>query len=257
MTTVLVVGGTGTAGSAAVSELASRGHTVRVLSRHAPTDLPGGATHTPGDLLTGAGVPEALTGVDVVVSAANGQTRATRPVFTDGARTLTAAARDAGVRRLVLLSIVGVDRVKFAYYEALVEQERIFTQSGLDTTVVRCTQFHSLVRSLFAATARVGVLPAVRGARFQSIAPADVGRALTEAALAPTPVARIEIGGPEPESMRDLAHTWKRVTASRAVVVGLPVPGAVGRFLREGRNLTPENRYGTTTFEEWLASNGS
>ncbi|EME18446.1 SDR family oxidoreductase [Rhodococcus triatomae] len=253
MSTVLVVGGTGTAGSAAVSELAARGHTVRVLSRHAPVDLPAGVTHTPGDLTTGTGVSEALTGVDVVVSAVNGQTRATRPVFTEGARTLTAAAREAGVRRLVLLSIVGVDEVTFGYYQALVEQERIFAACGVDTTVVRCTQFHSLVRSVFATTARFGVLPAVRGARFQSIAPAEVGRALADAASARSPGARIEIGGPEPESMRDLANTWKRVTGSRAVVVPLPVPGAAGRFLREGRNLTPENRYGTVTFEEWLA----
>ncbi|WP_137873966.1 NAD(P)H-binding protein [Rhodococcus sp. Q] len=255
MTTVLVVGGTGTAGSAAAAELASRGAAVRVLSRHAPATLPSGAVHYPGDLLTGAGLAEALAGVDVVVSAANGQTKATRPVFTDGARTLTAAARDARVRRLVLLSIVGVDRVKFAYYGALVEQERIFTTSGVDTAIVRCTQFHSLVRSVFAGAARIGILPAVRGARFQSIAPVDVGRALADTALAESPADRIEIGGPELLSMRDLAYTWKRVTGSRAVVVGLPVPGEPGRFLREGRNLTPENRFVTVTFAEWLTEN--
>ncbi|MGW5075500.1 SDR family oxidoreductase [Rhodococcus sp. NPDC004095] len=255
MSTVLVAGGTGTAGSAAVAELAARGHAVRVLSRHAPADLPAGARHTPGDLMTGAGLAEALTGVDVLVSAVDGRTKATRPVFTDGARTLIAAARDAGVRRVVLLSIVGVDRLSFSYYEALAEQERIHAASGLDTTIVRCTQFHTLLRAVFATTARFGVLPAVRGARFQPIAPAEVGRALADAALAETPADRVEAGGPEVASMRELARTWKRVTGSRAVVLQLPIPGAPGRFLREGRNLTPENRYGTITFERWLAEN--
>lgn len=257
MSTVLVVGGTGTAGSATVAELAARGHTVRVFSRHAPDRLPSGAVHTPGDLTTGTGLTEALTGADAVVSAVNGLTRKTRSIFTDGARTLVAAARDAGVRRTVLLSIVGVDRLSYGYYEALTEQERIHETSGSGTVIVRCTQFHTLLDSLFATTARLRVLPAVRGARFQPIDPADVGRVLADAALAESPGARVEAGGPEVLSMRESALIWKRVTGSRAVVFEIPVPGSVGRFLRAGENLTPGNPYGTKTFEQWLMRNRS
>lgn len=252
MTTVLVAGGTGTAGGAAVAELAGRGHTVRVLTRRVPPELPSCAVHTPGDLMTGAGLADALAGVDVVVSAVDGRTKATRPVFTDGARNLVAAAGTAGVRRAVLLSIVGVDRLSFSYYAAIAEQERIWAASDVDTTIVRSTQFHTLLSAVFAGAARFGVLPAVRGARFQPIAPADVGRALADAALADATAGRVEVGGPEVASMRDLARAWKRVTGSRALVLGLPIPGPPGRFLREGRNLTPENRYGTVTFEHWL-----
>lgn len=252
MSTVLVAGGTGTAGSAAVAELAARGHSVRVLSRHPPAILPAGAVHTPCDLTTGSGLAAALAGVDAVVSAVDGRTRATRTVFTAGARALVAAAGDAGVRRMVLLSIVGVDRLGFSYYAALAEQERIHAESGLDTTIVRCTQFHTLLDAVFAGAARFGVLPAVRGARFQPIAPAEAGRALADAALAASPPDRIDVGGPEVASMRDLARTWKRATGSRAVVVGVPIPGGPGRFLREGRNLTPDNRYGAVTFARWL-----
>jgi len=254
VSTVLVVGGTGTAGSATVGELVSRGHTVRVLSRHAPVRPPDGAVHTPGDLTTGTGLAEALVCVDVVVSAVDGRTKSTRRIFTDGARALGTAARDAGVRRTVLLSIVGVDHVQFSYYAALTEQERIHASFGPGTVIVRSTQFHNLIDSLFTATARVGMLPVARGARFQPIAPADVGRALADAALDPAPGDRIEVGGPDIVPMRELAQIWKRVTGSRALVVELPVPGSVGRFLREGRNLTPDNRYGTMPFEQWLTA---
>lgn len=252
MSTVVVAGGTGTAGSAAVADLAARGHAVRVLSRRAPTHLPDGAVHARGDVMTGAGLADALAGADVLISAVDGRTRATRPVFTDGARNLVAAARDAGVGRTVLLSIVGVDGLSFAYYRALTEQEGIHLASGLEVSVVRATQFHPLLASVFAATARVGVLPAVRGARFQPIAPRDVGRALADTALAEEAPQRVEVGGPEVLTMDELARTWKRVTGSRTLVVGVPVPGTAGRFLREGRNLTPENRYGTVGFEQWL-----
>jgi hypothetical protein len=37
--------------------------------------------------------------------------------------------------------------------------------------------------------------------------------------------------------------------------VKLPLPGAMGKFLRAGLNLAPEERYGTETFERWLAKN--
>ncbi len=252
MSTVLVAGGTGTAGSAVVAELSARGHAVRVLTRRVPAGLPPGAVHTPGDLMTGAGLTDAVAGVDVVVSAVNGQSTATRPVFTTGARTLAAAAQAAGVRRAVVLSIVGVDRLAFSYYEAIAEQERIWAASGVDTRIVRSTQFHPLLRSLFATGARLGVLPAARGARFQPIAPTEVGRALADSALADAAPGLVEIGGPEVVSMRDLAADYKRVTGSRAVVLGLPVPGAPGRFLQEGGNLTPGNRYGAVTFGRWL-----
>ncbi|MFC9787849.1 SDR family oxidoreductase [Rhodococcus sp. NPDC127528] len=257
MSTVLVAGGTGTAGSAAAAELHARGHRVRVLSRRAPSAVVAGIEHAPGDLLTGEGLTAALDGVDVLVSAVNGQTRKTRAVFTDGARNLTRAAGGAGVRRAVLLSIVGVDRVRFSYYAAIAEQERIYAASGLETTIVRATQFHSLLRSVFAATARVGVLPAVRGARFQPIAPTDVGRALADAALADAAGDRLEVGGPEVATMHELAETWKQSTGSRSLVLGVPLPGPPGRFLRAGLNLAPDNRCGTVTFEQWLAENRS
>ncbi|MGW6377994.1 SDR family oxidoreductase [Rhodococcus sp. NPDC055112] len=253
MSTVLIAGGTGTAGAAAVAELRARGHRVLTLSRHSPEGP--AADHVTADLLTGEGLAAALDGVDTVISAVNGQTRQTRPVFTTGATNLVRAAEAAGVRRAVLLSIVGVDQLRFSYYEALTEQEGIYSASGLDVRIVRSTQFHQLLRSIFATTARFGVIPAVRGARFQPIAPTDLARALADAALTEsTDDGRIEVGGPEVRTMRELAESWKRATGSRALVLPVPVPGAPGRFLRAGLNLTTENRYGAVTFDEWLAT---
>lgn len=118
---LLSVGGTGLAGRAVVAEAVGRGLRVRVLSRHVPdAGSPvrvAGAEYVAGDILTGAGVQAALAGVRALVDTTNGTTRATRPTLTVGARVLTDAAALAGVRRLVLLSIVNVDRSDFAYYQ--------------------------------------------------------------------------------------------------------------------------------------------
>jgi hypothetical protein len=108
---VAVVGGTGTFGVRAVAEFLDRGHEVRILPRHAPAGESAGF-HRHVDLASGEGLPDALSGVEVVVDASN----ATRPgamtkVLVRGTEHLLRAEAEVGVRHHVVLSIVGIDRV--------------------------------------------------------------------------------------------------------------------------------------------------
>jgi len=254
VTLVLVAGGTGTAGRQLVKELLARGHSVRVLTRH------GGAPgteiiHVHGDLVTGEGLAEALDGVDVVVDTTDGKTRRTRAVLDEGATNLLATADGAGVRRAVLLSIVNVDRGEFAYYQAKRRQERVYESSPLDTVVVRATQFHDFIPMVAKPPSHVGVIPAFARTRFQSIDTRDVARALADAALATEPASEnlITIGGPEVRTARDLVVAWKKATGTHGLVVDVPVPGALGSFLRAGHNLAPGKEFGSITFDRWLA----
>lgn len=66
MASVIVIGGTGYAGSHVVAEAASRGHQVTSLSRTLPAEQIQGVTYRTGDLLHE--VPD-LTGADVVIAA--------------------------------------------------------------------------------------------------------------------------------------------------------------------------------------------
>lgn len=80
--------------------------------------------------------------------------------------------------------------------------------------------------------------------------------ALLEEALAPVLAEQHRlrtIGGPEVQDMKSMAQTWKRVTGARGLVAPLPLPGQMGTFLREGRNLVPGEAYGRETFKAWLA----
>src|SRR5262245_60209422 len=117
--TIAIAGGTGTVGAEAARELEGRGHDVRVLSRHSPEH--------PVDLRDGSGLAAALDGVDVVVNAANGN----RKVLVDGTERLLRAAKDAGVRHYVGVSIVGIDRVGGRYYKTKLAQEELIQRSGV------------------------------------------------------------------------------------------------------------------------------
>jgi uncharacterized protein YbjT (DUF2867 family) len=155
-----------------------------------------------------------------------------------------------------LLSIINCDQTALGFYESKADKERVYALSAMETVTVRATQFHSLLAQLFSAGSGIRVIPVVKGARFQTIAPGEVAAALLEAATEAPSGERHRlrtIGGPEVSDMGELAETWKRATGSRGRPVRLPLPGSMGKYLREGKNLIPEQRYGSETFGSWLA----
>jgi uncharacterized protein YbjT (DUF2867 family) len=235
---VLVTGGTGTLGRRLVPLLGD----ARVLSRR---DGPGRLV---GDLDTGEGLDAAVTGASVIVHLASRPRR-------DAAATarLVDAARGAGTPHLVHVSIVGADRIPLPYYREKVRSERLVASSGLPWTILRATQFHDLLATLFAATARTGLLPVLAGTSFQPIAVSDVAARLAELAGGPPQGRAADIGGPEVRAMDDLARAWLRATGRRRPVLPLRLPGGIARGFRAGAHLTPEHADGVVTFEQWLA----
>lgn len=259
MTTICVAGGTGQVGREVVQLAVAAGHKVSVISRHVPpvgsAKHVDGATYFACDVTTGDGLPAAVAGAGVVIDCLEGQFGRARKQFADGGGRLLAAARLAGARKAVALSIINCDVSSSAYYASKAAKERKYAESPLQTTVVRATQFHGLVEMIFAAGAKVRLVPIFKGARFQSISPADVAAALLQAALDDSKSAKhrlMTIAGPEALSMRQMAESWKSVTGARGRIIELPLPGPMGDFLRAGHNLSPEQPYGTETFVSWL-----
>lgn len=240
-----VAGGTGTIGHRIAAALARDGHDVRVVSRSAP--------QYPVDLRTGAGLGPALEGCDVVVDASNGPpSRKARGVLVEGSRRLLEAEQRAGVGHHVCVSIVGIDAVPMAYYNVKVEQERVVQSGGVPWTIVRATQFHDLLGALLSATGRRLVLPAAR-ARFQPVSVDEAATVVASVATGAPLLARMTVAGPEVHDLRSLGRMWREATGRRTVEIPIPLPGKLGRALREGRLTcaSPDVR-GTQTFAAWL-----
>ncbi|MFI5824434.1 SDR family oxidoreductase [Streptomyces rishiriensis] len=243
MTTILVTGGTGTLGRLVTERLRADGHEVRVLSRRTPpyaVDLREG----------GALLDSAVAGVDTVVHCASsprgGDERA--------AGHLIAAARRAGVRHLVYISIVGVDRVPYGYYRAKLAVEKLVEESGLGWTVLRATQFHDLLVQAFQALARVPVLLLPAGVSDQPVEVAEVADRLAELAVG-APAGRAEdMGGPEVRTAESLARAFLKASGRRCAVLNVPLFGAAYRGFRSGGHLAPERAVGKGTFEDYLAT---
>ncbi|MFE6624612.1 SDR family oxidoreductase [Streptomyces sp. NPDC057740] len=241
MTTILVTGGTGTLGRLVTERLRADGHEVRVLSRHAQpyaVDLRKG----------GPALNAAMESVDTVVHCAT----STGGGDEEAAARLIAAARRAGVRHLVYISIVGVDRVPFGYYRSKLAVERLVEESGLGWTVLRATQFHDLLVRVLGMLAKSPVLLLPARVKDQPIEVAEVAARLAELAL-DDPAGRVDdMGGPEVRTFDSLARAYLQATGRRRVVLRVPLRGRAYDGFRSGGHLAPGHAVGKGTFEEHL-----
>jgi uncharacterized protein YbjT (DUF2867 family) len=241
--TILVTGGTGSLGTPTVERLRRAGHAVRVLSRSA------GDGRVTGNLATGEGLSDALSGVDTVVHLA------TSVSTKDIAHTshLVEAAQAAGVAHLVYISIVGVDRIPYGYYRAKLASEKVIEESGIPFTILRATQFHSFVAMLPASQKKMPFITAVN-IPDQPIAVEEVAQRLTEL-VAEGPQGRVaDIGGPEQLTLRTIIDTWQKAHGTHKPVLMVPVAGRLVRSLRAGDHMPGVPSYGTVTFAAYAES---
>jgi uncharacterized protein YbjT (DUF2867 family) len=247
---LLVTGGTGTIGSRVVPLLRDAGRDIRILSRH-PRAAEPGIQHVVGDTVAGHGLAAALEGVDVVLHLAGGAKG-----DDVAARNLAAAAREAGVQHLVLISVIGADRMPIGYFRAKAQAERETTESGLPWTVLRAAQLHDFVLPVARGMARMPLLPVPGGLRFEPVHGDEVAARLAELALG-APAGRVaDLAGPEVLDVVQLVSTFTQVTGARPRRRRLPIrmPGAVGRAYRAGENLGGEGtQRGTRTWREFLS----
>lgn len=101
MSRIVVIGGTGYAGSAIVAEAASRGHQVTAFSRSAPAEPVEGVDYVQGDATDGQALADVISGADVVVAALAPRGPLTEP-FREVNRTIARLADAAGARLLVV-----------------------------------------------------------------------------------------------------------------------------------------------------------
>ncbi|MEQ4300114.1 NAD(P)H-binding protein [Plantactinospora sp. B6F1] len=262
---ILITGATGRLGRVLTPELARAGHTVRAASR-APAplgktgpDLPaeGGGEVRPVrlDLVTGAGLPAAVDGVDTVVHLASApyQRGYTRQVDVAGTRRLVDAAGRAGVRHLVYLSIVGADRVPWPYFRIKIEAEAAVAAGPVPWTVLRVTQFHEFLAEAMSRLDRLPVLPVDPGITAQPVDVADVAAYLRWRVTAAPGGATEEFGGPAVLDAATLARDWLAARRIRRRLLRLPVPGRLGRAFRAGALVSPTGDRGRITWQEYLS----
>jgi NADH dehydrogenase len=236
---ILVTGGTGFVGPHVVHALRARELPVRVLVRdtsHGTRAAAWGAELAVGDVTDPASLRAATAGADTVVhlvSIIKGSRADFDRVMSGGTRNLVAAAKDAGVRRFVLMSALGVnEQTKNAvpYFAAKWEMEQAVKESGIE---------HVIFRPSFVFGTDGGALPTfIRLARFAPVTPIvgsgtlrlqpiwveDVAEHFARAIdLGPAANRTFELGGPDAPTWNEFWERLKRVLGSRRPSIHVPV----------------------------------
>lgn len=239
---VLVTGGSGVVGEAAVRALIARGHRVRLLARHAEDDArawpggpDGGVEPFRGDVTDPASIRGAADGCDAVlhlVGTVDGGEDALRRLNVDGTRHVAEEAARAGAPHLVYVSSLGADRGASAYHRTKFAGEAEARRFPGRWVVVRPGnvygpgdgQISLLLRMVRALP--VIPMPGGGGEEFQPVWADDAGEALARACEREDLAGRVlEVAGAERTSMRDLLDRFARLTERAPLRV--PVPGAL------------------------------
>ncbi|MFD0362021.1 SDR family oxidoreductase [Nocardia sp. GCM10030253] len=243
---IAVVGASGRIGREVADVLKNQGHEIVAITRS-----------TGVDVYTGDGLAEALTGVQIVIDAVNATTTETDAVtdfFRTIARNLQQAAAVAGVTRIVLVSIIGIDPFTAGHYAGKLAQERALTEGPVPVRILRAAQFHEFTEMMLEWTTQ-GDVAYVPATRTQLVAARTVAEKLAEFAIAETtPTAVIEVAGPEELNLADAASkvAARRGTPSRVKeVTNLDDPN---HELQSGGALLPgpDAILAGPTFAEWL-----
>ncbi|MGW1991810.1 SDR family oxidoreductase [Embleya sp. NPDC001921] len=248
---IAVVGATGRAGRHVVEVLRERGREVVPISRSVGVDV-----------ISGDGLEAALAGVECVIdvsSTPSPEQREATEFFTTSARNLQEAGAKAGVRRMVVASIIGIDASVAGYNAAKLAHEQAVQDGPVPVRILRAAQFHEFVEEL-ANWGLQGDVCFVPRMRTQLVAARAVAESLVDLATDPEPTAARagapfpEIAGPREENLAEMA---KLVLARRGRDVRIEEvsdPANPDRDLFENGGLLPgpHARLAGPTYADWL-----
>lgn len=254
---IAVAGATGRVGRHVVEVLEAQGQDVVPMSRS------GGV-----DVVTGAGLAEALAGVECVIDVASGASpdeEAATEFFTAAARNLHEAGERAGVRRMVEVSIIGIDKFTSGYGAAKLAHEKAMLSGPIPVQILRAAQFHEFVGQLVEWGTQ-GDVSYVQNMRTQSVAARTVAEALADLATDPDPAATRgsseapipEIAGPREENLVDMAKLLVARYGDPVRIEGVSDPADPNTEIYETGGLLPgpDATLAGPTFEAWLDAGG-
>ncbi|WP_333985746.1 NmrA/HSCARG family protein [Burkholderia orbicola] len=221
--TILVTGATGRIGRQLVRQLVDRGADVRVLVRDpAKADFPAAVTVAQGDMLDVDALRAAFSGVRTLFLL-NG---VAGDEFTQALIALN-LAREAGIERVVYLSVLHADRfVNVPHFAVKFGAERMIEQMGFSATILRPAYFMDNDATVKDVIVGHGVYPMPIGGK--GIAMIDARDIAEVAALelirrndapATLPVETINLVGPDTLTGPQLASIWSD-TLGRPVAYG-------------------------------------
>ena len=221
--TILVTGATGNVGRQVIQQLKQRGAQVRALVRNPATaNLPDGVEVVQGDLLDVEALRQGFEGVSTLFLL----NAVVADEFTQALIALN-VAREAGVKRVVYLSVIHSDRyVNVPHFAGKFGVERMIEQMGFNATILRPAYFMDNDLMIKDVVMGYGVYPMPIGSKGLAMIDArDIGEIAAIELLsrdrAPdgSALTRINLVGPDTLTGTEAAGIWSD-TLGRTIAYG-------------------------------------
>lgn len=253
MAHILITGGTGTLGRQLVRQLCYQGLDVGILTRRKDVDLPSGAKVYAGDITSVDTIREAVGNASVIVHCASNPRQPT--VDVEGTGNILQSIDRKAFRHFLYVSIAGVDRSRYPYYQAKHQVEKMVESSDVPWSVLRATQFHDLVLHRLIEPFDRGSGLSIKipqGMRFQSVDVSDVANRLQQIAMSDCLRATITIGGPETLTIEDMVRTYLDVLGRNDDIEPTEVAGEFYDLFRSGVSATTISETGKIGWRGFL-----
>jgi nucleoside-diphosphate-sugar epimerase len=282
----VVTGGFSYSGRFVAAQLLERGRGVRTLTNHPRPDDPLASRMAtfPLDFSDTAGLVAAMQGADTLyntywVRAPHGSL--SHDVAVENTRSLFAAARQAGVRRIVHTSIANPTESTLTYYRGKAATEEAVRASGLSYGIVRPTLLFGegdvLINNIAWLLRHLPVfgIPGDGSYKLQPMHVTDHAQLLVQVGSESTDQV-VDSAGPEIFTFDELVHLLRVAMGLRTLVLHMPAALAMvgatvaGRLtgdmmltrnelddLMRGILISHERARGTTRLTEWLPANAA
>lgn len=239
---ILIVGATGHLGGRVARMLLAQGQPVRILARSQSNYqllVDAGAQVVLGDLKQRSSLDPACEEVETVITTANSAARGgedtVQTVDLSGNRHLIDAAKAAGVKQFIFVSVLGADpHSPIPFLQAKGQTEAYLRESGLPYTILAPNGYMEIwVAGVVGMPALMGQPVTIVGGgrrKHSFISAGDVAAFILAAIGNPAAInQKLLLGGPEPLSLRDAVAIYERVLGHQiqvsSVAAGSPVPG--------------------------------
>ena len=256
MQSVLITGGTGTLGQEISRQLLEKGYAVNILSSKDKPEIDFFTNIIQGDLTDSASLKEAIESSDIIIHCASNPRNA-QVVDIEGTKNLLALLDSNKCKHFIYISISGVDKSDYPYYQTKYAVEKLIEATGLPYSILRATQFHDLVLYRIIQVFDQGIgkpiqIPA--NMKFQSIDKTDVAASIIKLASKQPTYTVTTIGGPEVLTLEFMIQTYFTQLDRNEEIEYIEPSMAFHQVFTSGINLCPENAVDGVTWAEYLNS---
>ncbi len=254
MKKVLITGGTGKLGKEIVNQLLFKKYQITVLSTKKRLELPKSVLILKADLTNIYSLKNNIKDFQIIIHCASNPKDSENVDF-KGTLNLLQSINNKELPHIIYISIVGVDKSTFPYYQHKYQAETIIQESEFPWTILRITQFHDFVLhqvidSLDNKDDSIFKVP--KQMAFQSIDIKNVAEFISSIISDDPKNSIITLGGPEVLNIKDMVKIYLTEVGRSAKIKEVITNNSFYKIFTTGINLCPNEKIGTIKWGDFI-----